>query len=490
MSKFSWLRLCRRYLWSSMAAESRTELGLGGVCSLHQLLFRGPALQCCSVNGGPANLATSLGRRYFHASGFYCSPSKDYYEILGVPQNASRDEIKKAFHALAKKYHPDANKNDPFSKRRFQEIRDAYETLRDSEKRAQYDKTRATGSENVEHDAGDAKGFGYHHQTGFGFNQAHFSETFKTVFSEIFEDEFVRPASDIKVELTLSFSEAVQGCTRVLSFDAYVPCDSCYGRGYPLDAKRKVCPTCRGIGRVTIPPFTTTCSTCKGSGQIIKELCMSCRGSGVVEGVKDVKVTIPAGVDSGDTIRVPDAGNTGRLGSQSGCLYIKLKARFYSFLVAEDPTFAREGADVYVDSNISFTQAILGGKVEVPTLSGKTQVKVRKLKFLVTFAFLFCLNLALVSLNGFIFVYVSFYSFSSAINERQRAILEEFAKEEIIDGHNSSNGVNWMLPLAMLHGTLLASPAYISRALSADMYWLNLQVAATIRTLYRSKVCA
>ncbi|XP_060673143.1 chaperone protein dnaJ 1, mitochondrial isoform X3 [Ziziphus jujuba] len=440
MSKFSWLRLCRRYLWSSMAAESRTELGLGGVCSLHQLLFRGPALQCCSVNGGPANLATSLGRRYFHASGFYCSPSKDYYEILGVPQNASRDEIKKAFHALAKKYHPDANKNDPFSKRRFQEIRDAYETLRDSEKRAQYDKTRATGSENVEHDAGDAKGFGYHHQTGFGFNQAHFSETFKTVFSEIFEDEFVRPASDIKVELTLSFSEAVQGCTRVLSFDAYVPCDSCYGRGYPLDAKRKVCPTCRGIGRVTIPPFTTTCSTCKGSGQIIKELCMSCRGSGVVEGVKDVKVTIPAGVDSGDTIRVPDAGNTGRLGSQSGCLYIKLK-------VAEDPTFAREGADVYVDSNISFTQAILGGKVEVPTLSGKTQVKIPKG---VQPGQLLVLRGKGLPKHGFLLdhgdQYVRFrVNFpTSAINERQRAILEEFAKEEIIDGHNSSNGVNWL----------------------------------------------
>ncbi|XP_060673142.1 chaperone protein dnaJ 1, mitochondrial isoform X2 [Ziziphus jujuba] len=442
MSKFSWLRLCRRYLWSSMAAESRTELGLGGVCSLHQLLFRGPALQCCSVNGGPANLATSLGRRYFHASGFYCSPSKDYYEILGVPQNASRDEIKKAFHALAKKYHPDANKNDPFSKRRFQEIRDAYETLRDSEKRAQYDKTRATGSENVEHDAGDAKGFGYHHQTGFGFNQAHFSETFKTVFSEIFEDEFVRPASDIKVELTLSFSEAVQGCTRVLSFDAYVPCDSCYGRGYPLDAKRKVCPTCRGIGRVTIPPFTTTCSTCKGSGQIIKELCMSCRGSGVVEGVKDVKVTIPAGVDSGDTIRVPDAGNTGRLGSQSGCLYIKLK-------VAEDPTFAREGADVYVDSNISFTQAILGGKVEVPTLSGKTQVKIPKG---VQPGQLLVLRGKGLPKHGFLLdhgdQYVRFrVNFPTAINERQRAILEEFAKEEIIDGHNSSNGVNWLQQL-------------------------------------------
>ncbi|KAK7822593.1 chaperone protein dnaj 1 [Quercus suber] len=239
------------------------------------------------------------------------------------------------------------------------------------------------------------------------------------------------------VKLSLSFSEAVKGCTKDLSFDAFVPCDSCYGRGYPPDAKTKVCPTCGGTGsvtippftsrcgsckgsgriikehcmscrgsgtvegvkeikvtipagwntvchvedqgrskvwtleirfvyqepvmedeevNVTIPPFTSRCGSCKGSGRIIKEHCMSCRGSGTVEGVKEIKVTIPAGVDSGDTIRVPGAGNGGR----------------------GNPVFTRDGADIYVNSNISFTQAILGGTVDVPTLSGKTQLKIPK----------------------------------------------------------------------------------------------------------------
>ncbi|XP_024022976.1 chaperone protein dnaJ 1, mitochondrial isoform X2 [Morus notabilis] len=444
MSKLSWIGMCRRHLVSSMAAESPTSLGvlLDRTPALLENSFRDRALHCFgSVYGGPADFAASFGKRYIHASGFSCSPERDYYEILGVPRNASRDEIKKAFHVLAKKYHPDANKNNPSAKRKFQEIRDAYETLQDPLKRAEYDRMRATGREKAKYDAGDTEGFHYSSgPQGFRFEYGtHFSSSFNKIFSEIFEDNFDRFASDIQAELSLSFSEAAKGCIRDLSFDAYVPCDSCHGRGYALDAMTKVCPTCRGIGRITIPPFTSACTTCKGSGQVIKEYCMSCKGSGVVEGVREVKVTIPPGVDTGDTIRVPGAGNTGGQGSEPGCLYIKLK-------VAKDPIFARDGADVYVDCNISFTQAILGGKVQVPTLSGKAQVQIPKG---VQPGQLLVLRGKGLPKHGLIFnhgdQYVRFrINFPTELNERQREILEELAKEEINHGDNSPSQENWL----------------------------------------------
>ncbi|KAF4374880.1 hypothetical protein F8388_015886 [Cannabis sativa] len=318
MSKLRWLSLCRRHLLTSMAAEPRNKLGK--LVSLPHNSFCSRALHCSgSAHGGTVDLGSSFRKRYFYASGFYCSPERDYYEILGVPRNASRDEIKKAFHALAKKYHPDTNENNPSAKKKFQDIRDAYEALQDSEKREKYDEMHTRGSENME-GAGDTRGFRYS-------NQNNFSSSFHKVFSEIFEHDFDRFASDIQVELSLSFLEAAKGCIRHLSVDAYVPCDFCCnlpnflinnihyhgtpeirtegyvmflffsvyddadGQGYAVDAKKKVCPTCRGIGRVTIPPFTSTCNTCKGSG---REYCVSCQGSGVVEGVREVKVTIPA----------------------------------------------------------------------------------------------------------------------------------------------------------------------------------------------------
>ncbi|XP_060962764.1 chaperone protein dnaJ 1, mitochondrial isoform X3 [Cannabis sativa] len=430
MSKLRWLSLCRRHLLTSMAAEPRNKLGK--LVSLPHNSFCSRALHCSgSAHGGTVDLGSSFRKRYFYASGFYCSPERDYYEILGVPRNASRDEIKKAFHALAKKYHPDTNENNPSAKKKFQDIRDAYEALQDSEKREKYDEMHTRGSENME-GAGDTRGFRYS-------NQNNFSSSFHKVFSEIFEHDFDRFASDIQVELSLSFLEAAKGCIRHLSVDAYVPCDFCYGQGYAVDAKKKVCPTCRGIGRVTIPPFTSTCNTCKGSGRVIKEYCVSCQGSGVVEGVREVKVTIPAGIDSGDTIRVPGAGNTGGQGSEPGTLYIKLK-------VAKDPIFARDGADVYVDSNISFTQAILGGKVEVPTLSGKTQVKI---PMGVQHGHLLILRGKGLPKPGLLInhhgdQYVRFsIKFPTKLNERQHALLEEFAKEEINQGENSLNEGNW-----------------------------------------------
>lgn len=399
------------------------------------LIHSAGARYWCVTAGKPADYATfrlpSL-KRFIHATGACQSVQRDYYAILGISEDANREEIKKAFHVLAKKYHPDANKNIPSAKRKFQEIRDAYETLQDPERKAQYDRMRKSSrrTKNAEYTNWDGGHLKYDHST-------HFSDSFQKIFAEIFENETENLSADIEVELILTFSEAAEGCTRHLSFDADVPCDSCDGQGHPLNAEPKRCPTCQGSGRITIPPFATTCSTCKGFGRIIKECCLVCKGSGVCEGVKDVKVAIPAGVDSGDTIHVPKAGNTGGWGRSPSNLFIKLK-------IAEDPIFSRQGADIYVDNHISFTQAILGGKVEVPTLSGNRQLRIPKG---VQHGHLVVLRGKGLPKSGFLIdhgdQYVRFcINFPLAVSDRQRAILEEF-EEEIHDGNDTSAEGRW-----------------------------------------------
>ncbi|XP_031497653.1 chaperone protein dnaJ 1, mitochondrial isoform X2 [Nymphaea colorata] len=368
-------------------------------------------------------------KRTIHGTGIRLMAEKNLYEILGVSTDAKREEIKKAYHDLAKKYHPDISKNNAASKRKFQEIRDAYEILSNAEKRRHYDTQKEKnfqGDENFE-----GAGFRY------GF-QSHFSDDFQRIFAEIFESDIESVAADIQVDLPLSFAEAAKGCTKHISFGAKVPCDTCRGSGHPVGSKRRVCPTCRGIGKVTIPPFKSTCSTCKGLGHIIKESCAACDGTGTVEGVKDVEVAIPAGIDSGDTIRVPRAGNSGRRGIPSGNLIIKIK-------VAKDPVFIRDGSDIYVDAQISFTQAILGGKVEVPTLNGTHQIKIPK--GVQAGQVLVLRGQGLQKHVGFVDHGDQLVRFQiklpTRLTDRQRAIMEEFAKEEILQESSIFLSGNW-----------------------------------------------
>ncbi|ONK74159.1 uncharacterized protein A4U43_C03F3370 [Asparagus officinalis] len=441
MGRFGWLGFSRslllqttKSLGSSSATIDRRHEGL--LPFLRAISYQSPV--SCGCKGHNASRTynqfrhTYFSIRSFHATGICCIIDRDYYEILGVPKGASQDDIKKAFHALAKKYHPDANRNSPASKRKFQEIRDAYETLSDAEKRAHYDREFLRKSEESRYPDEDANGFRRAYEDPF-------SDTFYKIFSEVFEHDRERYADDLQVKLDLTFTEAAKGCTKHVSFRAQVPCDSCYGRGHSVNAKPSICPTCKGVGKVTIFPFTTTCSSCKGRGKIIKDYCLACRGSGVVDGVKNVSVTIPPGVDSGDTIQVQKAGNQGGHSVGPGNLYIKLQ-------VEKDPIFQRDGADVYIDARISFTQAILGGNIEVPTLSGMTQVKIPK--GVQPGQLLVLRGRGLPKQIGFLDhgdQYVRFrIHFPSSVNDRQRELLEEFAKEEEIRESAEITYGNWL----------------------------------------------
>eukprot|EP01018_Ginkgo_biloba_P028982 Gb_03513 [translate_table: standard] len=363
-----------------------------------------------------------LKKRNFHMTGFCNMAMRDLYETLGVSKDASQDDIKNAFRALAKKYHPDMNKGDAKAKIKFQEIQDAYEILKDTKKRAQYDRVGPEGFQKGASTDGQTTDT----DSGFGFGYRDpFADEFHKIFHEFFRSETETPAADMQVELQLTFFEAAKGCSKHLSFIAPVRCDACKGSGNPPGVKPQTCPTCKGVGRVTIPPFASTCMACKGSGRVVKESCHTCKGSGTVRGLKEIDVNIPAGIESGDTIRVPRAGASGSRGVPPGNLNIKVQ-------VLDDSIFRRDGANIYVDAHISVTQAILGGKIKVPTLTGDVQLKIPK--GVQPGDILVLRGKGIPKRVGFVDQgdqYVQFrVQFPTNISERQRYLLEEIAREE------------------------------------------------------------
>ncbi len=294
---------------------------------------------------------------------------EDYYELLGVARNASEDEIKKSFRRLAMKYHPDRNRDNPQAEEQFKKIKEAYDVLSDAKKRSAYDQFGHAGL-----DAGMGGGAG-----GFSYTAENFSEIFGDVFGDIFGGGGSRKrgkaqrGSDLRYNLEVTLEEAVSGTEVKIRVPTLVACTECSGTGAKKGTTPVTCTTCQGHGVVRMQQgffaVQQTCPACRGTGQQIKDPCRTCSGHGRVQETKTLSVKIPAGVDSGDRIRLGGEGEAGEGGGPAGDLYVQIS-------VKEHPIFTRDGANLYCEVPISFPTACLGGDLEVPTLDGKVVLKI------------------------------------------------------------------------------------------------------------------
>ncbi|XP_068659019.1 chaperone protein dnaJ GFA2, mitochondrial-like isoform X1 [Aristolochia californica] len=363
-----------------------------------------------------------LATRTFHASGLRSMASRDYYDVLGVSKNANPADIKKAYYGLAKKLHPDTNKDDPEAEKKFQEVQRAYEVLRDEEKRALYDQVGPDAFEQGA--AGGPAGGGPFGGAGFGpFEDIFGSEFFKSVFNQRGFG-----GHDVKVALEISFMEAVQGCQKTVTFQTAVPCQTCGGTGVPPGTRPETCIHCRGSGMTFMQqgPFRlqSTCSHCSGTGKTVKNFCKSCNGDRVVKGTKSVKLDVTPGMDDKETIKIYRSGGADPEGNQPGDLFVTIRVR-------EDPVFRREGPDIHVDAVISITQAILGGTIQVPTLTGDVVLKVRQGTQPGQKVILKGKGIRNRNSGYYGDQYIHFnVNIPTNLTHRQRQLIEEFAKEE------------------------------------------------------------
>ncbi|XP_052160547.1 chaperone protein dnaJ GFA2, mitochondrial-like [Oryza glaberrima] len=355
--------------------------------------------------------------------------ARDYYDVLGVSRNASQGEIKKAYYALAKKLHPDTNKGDSDAERKFQEVQRAYETLKDDQKRSLYDQVGPDQYEKASAGGGPGGayegGFGnpFEDIFGGGGGGGGMNDFFRNIFRE---REF--SGHDAKVALEISFMEAVQGCTKTINFQTAVTCDTCKGAGVPPGTKPETCLACRGSGFIFMQtgPFRmqSTCTQCGGSGKTVKEFCKSCKGRKVVPGTKNIRLNIVPGTDDGDVIKLVRSGGADPDGGSPGDLYVTLKVR-------EDPVFRREKGDIHVDAVLNVTQAILGGTVQVPTLSGDVVLKVKPGTQPGQKVVLRGKGIKTRNSSYYGDQYVHFnVNIPANLTPRQRVLIEEFAKEE------------------------------------------------------------
>ena len=295
---------------------------------------------------------------------------RDYYEVLGVQKSAEPQDIKEAYRRLAMKYHPDRNPGDEEAESKFKEAKEAYEILADEQTRAAYDRFGHAG---VDPSMGGQAGF------GGGFQGSSFGDIFGDVFGDIFGGGARGGGgnrgrgSDLRYTLELDLEEAVRGTTVEITVPTLVSCDTCDGSGAAKGSKPVTCNTCGGSGQVRMQQgfFTVqqTCPTCRGQGTIISDPCKACNGQGRIERRKDLSVKIPAGVDTGDRVRITGEGEAGVGGAPAGDLYVQV-------LVRDHPIFTRDGKDLYCEVPIGFADAALGGDLEVPTLDGRVKLKI------------------------------------------------------------------------------------------------------------------
>lgn len=296
---------------------------------------------------------------------------RDYYDVLGVAKGASADEIKKGYRQKAKELHPDRNTDKPDSEARFKEANEAYEVLKDAEKKAAYDRYGHAAFEG-------GMGGGQRPGGGFGGGQGDFSSAFSDVFDDLFGDFMggrggqgggrrAARGADLRYNLRISLEDAFAGLQKSINVPTSVQCGSCEGSGAEGGAEPATCPTCSGMGKVRAQQgfFTVerTCPTCSGVGQIVKNPCKTCRGAGRVEKDRALSVNIPAGVETGTRIRLAGEGEAGMRGGPAGDLYIFIE-------VTEHKLFDRDGPNLFCRVPVSMSTAALGGNIEVPTIDG------------------------------------------------------------------------------------------------------------------------
>lgn len=304
---------------------------------------------------------------------------RDYYEVLGLQKSASEEEIKKAFRRMAMKYHPDKNQGNKEAEEKFKEVNQANEVLSDPKKRAAYDQFGHAGVDPSMGGAGRGGfGGGFHQQQG-----GDFSDVFGDIFGDIFGGRGQRGGAgqqnrntrgaDLRYKMDITFEEAFHGVNKPIHFAAFETCDTCHGSGAKSGSGKTTCTMCQGHGAVRMQQgffsIQQTCPTCHGAGEIIKDPCNSCHGQGRVHKKRELSVKIPAGIDTGDRVRLAGEGDAGEAGGQAGDLYVEVHVKAH-------PIFKRDGINLHCDIPISFTTAALGGEIEIPTVDGKVKLKI------------------------------------------------------------------------------------------------------------------
>ena len=303
---------------------------------------------------------------------------EDYYELLGVGRGAGDDELKKAYRKKAVQFHPDKNPGDKAAEEKFKKISEAYEVLKDPDKRAAYDRYGHAAFEGpgAGHGPGNMSGAGGFHDPFDIFREVFGQRGGGGIFDEMFGGggrDSGRDGADLRYDLEITLEEAARGVEKEISIRKLVACEHCSGSGAEPGSKRTMCPTCRGAGQVRrsggIIVFTQTCPTCGGAGSKIDRPCAVCKGEGRVPKTAQINLRIPAGVDTGSRLRSSRSGEAGAAGGTPGDLYVVLT-------VKEHELFERQGDDLFCEIPIKFTLAAMGGTIQVPTLFGKATLKI------------------------------------------------------------------------------------------------------------------